>query len=110
MSLCSVTEYCGDTAERIEMPLGTEVDVGPVTKNKKGFLDPPREGGNPQNFIISAITSLQFEPLHPFHLQEISQPTLASAIRLTPQSPISTHAVSYRRTSGVLVYNVTLPF
>ena len=32
-------------AERIEMPLGMEVDVGPVTKNKKGFPDPAREGG-----------------------------------------------------------------
>ena len=38
--------YCGETAERIEMPLGTDVDVGPVTKNKKGVPDPPREGGN----------------------------------------------------------------
>ena len=38
--------HCGETAERIEMPLGMEVDVGPVTKNKKGFPDPPREGGN----------------------------------------------------------------
>ena len=43
--LClSVTVYCGETAERIEMPLGMEVDVGPVTKNKKGFPEPPREG------------------------------------------------------------------
>ena len=37
----SVTVDCGETAERIEMPLGIEVDVGPVTKNKKGFPDPP---------------------------------------------------------------------
>ena len=42
----SVTMYCGETAERIEMPLGMGVDVGPVTKNKKGFPDPPREGEN----------------------------------------------------------------
>ena len=42
----SVTMCCGETAERMEMPLGMEVDVGPVTKNKKGFPDPPREGGN----------------------------------------------------------------
>ena len=41
----SVTVYCGEAAERIEMPLGMEGDVGPVTKNKKGFPDPPREGG-----------------------------------------------------------------
>ena len=42
----SVTVYCGETAERIEMPLGMEVDVGQVTKNMKGLPDPPREGGN----------------------------------------------------------------
>ena len=41
----SVTVDCGETAERIEMPLGMEVGVGPGTKNKKRFPDPPREGG-----------------------------------------------------------------
>ena len=55
VSVCvSVTVDCGETAERIEMPLGMEVDVGPVTKNKKGFPDPPREGENrPQNFACT---------------------------------------------------------
>ena len=58
-SVCvSVTMYCGETAERIEMPLGMEVDVGPVTKNKKGFPDPPREGGNrPQKFRPHGLPS-----------------------------------------------------
>ena len=44
--------YCGETAERIEMPLGMEVDVGPVTKNKKGFPDFPKGRGKiaQQNF------------------------------------------------------------
>ena len=42
----SVTMYCGEMAERIVMPLGMDVDVGPVTKNKKGFPDPSRKGGN----------------------------------------------------------------
>ena len=41
----SVTMDCGETAERIEMPLGMEVDVGPVTKNKKGFPDPAKGRG-----------------------------------------------------------------
>ena len=51
VSVCLfVTMHCGETGERIEMPLGMKVDVGPVTKNKKGFPDPLREGGNPPKF------------------------------------------------------------
>jgi len=36
----------GETAERIEMPLGTEVDVGPVAASMKVFCNPPQEGAN----------------------------------------------------------------
>ena len=59
VSVClSVTVYCGETAERIEMPLGMEVDVGPMTKNKKGFPDPQRERGkSPPKFRPHGVPS-----------------------------------------------------
>ena len=54
----SVTMCCGVTAERIDMPLGMEVDVGPVTKNKKGFPDAPKGRGNcPQKFCPHGLPS-----------------------------------------------------
>ena len=51
----SVAVYCGETAARIEMPLGMQVDVGPVTKIPQGNGESPLPQKNRLHVVPSEI-------------------------------------------------------
>jgi len=52
--------YCGQTAGWIKMPLGTEVNVGPVDIVLDGVPDPPKRGTAP-SFRFMSIVAKQLD-------------------------------------------------